>query len=103
MAVNFVPGAFGDVAFEFDKLSLRLLEILPRALGTKLETTGGIGCPAVMPLVEEVVRVGVVHGLNTIVAGAVEPARALESLGPAATHEVVGRGLEGHPGGNEDL
>ena len=44
-----------------------VLEILPRALGSNLQATLWVSSPAVVPLVEEVVRVGIMDSLDAIV------------------------------------
>ena len=98
-----MPSATGLVALEFNKLALGVLEVFPRALGAKFKATAGIRGPAVVPLVKEVVRVCIMRGLHTVVATAVEPALALEGLGPTTAHHMVGSGLDQHPGGDDDL
>ena len=68
----------------------RVFEVQPGALRAQLKAAVGVAGPAVVPLVKEVVRVGVVHVLNAEVVGSVEPARALHAVGHGASEHVGG-------------
>ena len=81
------------VSVEFGKLC-RFLEILPGALGTNFQSAVRVRSPAVVPFVEEVVGVAVVGGLDAVVARAVEPSLALETLRESATELIVCHDLE---------
>ena len=90
MEATFVGfGAACGVSLKLGKVLSWVDKVLPGALGAKLEAALGISGPAVVPLVPEVVWVGVGHSLHSIVALAVEPAASLEELCVASSHVVV--------------
>ena len=89
----FLSSVLGGVSVEFGKLG-RFLEILPGALGTNFQSAVRVRSPAVVPFVEEVVGVAVVGGLDAVVARAVEPSLALETLRESATELIVSHDLE---------
>ena len=98
----FLSSVLGGVSVEFGKLG-RFLEILPGALGTNFQSAVRVRSPAVVALVEEVVRVSVVDSLHAVVARAVEPALALERLGVSPAEVVVRRRVEDGPGWDDHL
>eukprot|EP00353_Schmidingerella_taraikaensis_P009113 CAMPEP_0185568390 /NCGR_PEP_ID=MMETSP0434-20130131/1369_1 /TAXON_ID=626734 ORGANISM="Favella taraikaensis, Strain Fe Narragansett Bay" /NCGR_SAMPLE_ID=MMETSP0434 /ASSEMBLY_ACC=CAM_ASM_000379 /LENGTH=139 /DNA_ID=CAMNT_0028182901 /DNA_START=83 /DNA_END=502 /DNA_ORIENTATION=+ len=98
VAVLLLVGALGSVSIQLGQVLLRVLEVEPGALGSDFEAAVGVRSPAVVALVEEVVRVSVVDSLHAVVARAVEPALALERLGVSPAEVVVRRRVEDGPG-----
>ena len=90
-----LANVLGTISIELvSEVLLGVLEVFPGALGADLEATLGIRSPAVESPIEEVVWVRIVDGLNAVVSRAVQPALALESLGPPARLPVVREDVE---------
>ena len=91
-------------------ISLELVEVLrgvdkvlPGALGTKLQTALRVSGPAVMSLIPEVVWVGVMHGLHSVVALSVKPAAPLKGLRRVTSQRIVSGRVENEVSGHHHL
>ena len=88
-ATFFLLNTLERISLEFVKLGLGVFKIFPRAFGTDIHAATGVGSPAVVSLVPEVIRVLIVDVLNSIVSLAEEPSLTLQSLRVAATQSVI--------------
>ena len=86
---------------ELEHRRLSILKVQPWALWGNVETTVGIGCPAVEAAIPVVVGVHVVLHLVAVVASAVEMSVSLERLGDMAGLPVVYRAVEERPTRNK--
>ena len=93
----------GRVALELSKHLLWVLEVFPRALGADIDAAERVGCPAVQASVEEVVWVGIVDLLGSIVALAIEPVLRLETAAQLPASQVVVHLESGEEGNRDEL
>lgn len=88
-SVDLSSRVLGCVSADLDKDLFGVLEILPGALGSDIDTAVGVAGPAVLAGIEEVVGVRVVRVLQTVPALAVEEVLGLEGGGDVTCAEVV--------------
>ncbi len=67
-----------SISSELSKNLFGLLEILPGAFGTDIDSAIGIAGPAILACIEEIVGVHVCYLLVTILSLAVEPVLGLQ-------------------------
>ena len=79
----------GSISCELSKNLFGLLEILPGAFGTDIDSAIGIARPAILACIEEIVGVHVCYLLVTILSLAVEPVLRLHSRGELTCADVV--------------